>query len=141
MKMATPVRSGPQQQIRGGSSGGSQLHMGNPGGRYYPTVQPRPSAMFATIPVICPTLNVPVQGPNFEIPSGYYVEVSLAPGSIGVVSFSTVSRQAVLSGPFESCPAAGQAPRQIDVRNLNEIWVNSASNGGGMNITVRKIVS
>jgi hypothetical protein len=100
----------------------------------------RTGAVFYTFPVPVPTPGQPVQGPLFNVPDGYYVEISPIPLNTLNCFFSTVSRQAAITGPRELVAPSAAVPRQIDTRNLGDIWVNSAVANEGVQITVRRNV-
>lgn len=136
----SPAQSPTGGAYGGGFGGGS----GGGGGDVQLTPmavqQQRVGAVLATVPVFVPTAGKPVNGPTYPIPAGYYVEVAPIPGNAGNAFFSRVSANAAISGPRELVASTQSIPRQIDVRDLSELWINAANSGEGVQFTVRRSV-
>jgi hypothetical protein len=100
--------------------------------------RPRLGAILLTIPIRGPNVNQAVQGPAINVPEGCTVEVLPIPNQVNSARFSTVSPGAAVSGPFELILASATFPREINIRNLSQLYVVPGGSNEGVQVTVRR---
>jgi len=110
----------------------------NTGLQGYNAANPRIRPILITVQLKGVSGTVPVQGPAFDIPEGCTVEVLPLAANASTVFFSMLGPNAVLnSGTSEEVQKTATFPREINIRNLSQLWI-LASAGDGIKITIRR---
>lgn len=92
-----------------------------------------------TVPVRCIGATKAISAPSFVVPVGCYVEISPSfdPGPNAGTVYWADKPSVAIHGPREAVTNSAN-PRQIDVKNLQSVWVCGADTDGIV-LTIRKL--